>query len=159
MINVNSELNKERKTIQISEVKIKTVTVRGEAHTIPTRIIENGKPTVYTAGEYNPYVIPEIYTRPNSSSDEIDFSFVFTRELTTTLIKPNGRQSIIIGFELEVTYINNNKKRMDYEIQAQETELATFAIEVDVKDPFIETANGVSMIASAILLIIFALLI
>jgi len=131
LIKVKSELNNDKEVVQLSRVRIITITVRGQSRTLPTCICEKGKPTEYSQGEFNPVVQPEIYAR--SSSNEAAFSFIFSNQLSKHHLDPNGKMTLIIGAEVEVSYLNNAKKRMEFELLGEETDSASFSTEAEIE--------------------------
>jgi len=163
LIKVRSDLNNDKEVIQFSRVRIITITVRGPAKNLPSCICEQGKPTDYSHGEFNPVVYPEIYVK--SYTNEAAFSFVFSNELANYHLKPNGKLSLTIGAEVEVSYLNNAKKRMEFELLGEETNAATFSTDAGVegvkfdnttvnrKTEPIGKNNGITLVVSLLLMI------
>jgi hypothetical protein len=170
LIYVDSDMNLNKQVIEFSKIKILTVTIRGEAIRIPTCICQKGLPIRYSEGEFNPNVEIELYS--TLSPHEASFSFLFTKQLTRSILKPNSKKSFTVGVEVEAYYLHNAKKRFEFEVLEEEKDVGTFSVEPNVEgdlfDPNDMPVNntgktqkersGVSVVCASILLLIVSLL-
>jgi len=74
--------------------------------------------------------------------NEVAFNFIFSKELST-LLKANQKTNFSVGAEVQVNYVNSQKRRFAEEILAGEVETDTYSTSSEVEDPTLTvTASG-----------------
>jgi hypothetical protein len=134
LVRVESDLNKvgSPDVVQFSDTKLVTVSVRREGEKIPIRLIEKTKVVIFLDVDTDPKAAIAIDDRTDGK--QVGFNFVFSKELSS-LLKANSKTTFTIAAEVQVTYVNSQKKRFANEVLAEESEADTYAGTAEIEDP------------------------
>jgi hypothetical protein len=147
LVKVESELNTPSKQIiQFSNTELVTVMVRKEGEKIPIRLIEKKLTVVFSDPDTDPKA--DIKVDDIVDGKQVGFNFVFSKSLSS-LLKANSKTSFTVGAEVQVTYVNQQKRRFAHEVLADEKEGVAFAAPATEIEDVDNTNVGTATSASA----------